>query len=418
MSELAAEALSPNPCTKVVMTAPAQGFVAPAGVPVVLTGAATCPAGQTPEYQYWVKQFNAPNWTILGPHVPGSTTWIPPSEDRWCVTVVVRAIGAPEGYQARASSKCSTPRCGNHVIDPGEQCDDGNASNGDGCDANCTLPSCGNTILDAGEECDDGNVVDGDACEADCTIPRCGNATLDPGEACDDGNAINGDGCDTNCTIPACGNGALDPGEECDDGNAENGDACDANCTTPRCGNGAVDPGEQCDDGNADNTDACDTSCAIRGFAYLKASNANANDNFGTVVVLSADGTTLAVGAFREASAASGVNGDQGNNAVADAGAVYVFTRSGGVWSQQAYLKASNTDPDRFGWSLALSSDGSTLAVGAPDEASTATGIDGDQHDNSGDRVGAVYVFQRSGTTWTQQAYVKAADAGSPDKFG
>lgn len=71
-----------------------------------------------------------------------------------------------------------------------------------------------------------------------------------------------------------------------------------------------------------------------------------------------------------------------------------------------SYVKASNTDPhDQFGFSLALSSDGSTLAVDAPNEASAATGIDGDQGDNSAPFAGAVYVFTRSGTAWSQQAY-------------
>jgi len=65
-------------------------------------------------------------------------------------------------------------------------------------------------------------------------------------------------------------------------------------------------------------------------------------------------------------------------------GAVYVFTRSGTTWPQQAYVKASNTGGNnRFGVSIALSADGSTLAVGATLENSAATGIGGNQADNS-----------------------------------
>jgi cysteine-rich repeat protein len=61
--------------------------------------------------------------------------------------------------------------------------------------------------------------------------PFCGDGNLDPGEECDDGNNIDGDGCSANCTIePFCGDGNLDPGEECDDGNNIDGDGCDANC--------------------------------------------------------------------------------------------------------------------------------------------------------------------------------------------
>src|SRR2546422_3735860 len=75
----------------------------------------------------------------------------------------------------------------------------------------------------------------------------------------------------------------------------------------------------------------------------------------------------------------------------------------------QAYVKASNTDAgDDFGFAVALSSDGNTLAVGVPGEASVATGIGGDQTNNAAASAGAVYVYIRSGTTWTQQAYIKA----------
>jgi len=413
------EVISPNPCTAVKLTAPAQSFTGAVGVPLVLTGTATCPAGQTPEYQYWIKLFGAPNWTILGAYVPGSSTWTPPFESDWCVSVVTRAMGAPEPYQARSASRCNITRCGNHVVDPGEQCDDGNTANGDACDINCTTPRCGNGALDPGEECDDGNTGNGDACDDNCTRPRCGNGAVDPGEACDDGNAIDGDACDTNCTVPACGNRIVDPGEQCDDGNAGNGDECDINCTAPACGNGIVDPGEQCDDGNGIDGDGCSTTCRIDGLTYVKASNTNAGDNYGGQLALSADGSTLAVGVIGEASAATGVNGNQADNSAGEAGAVYVYARAGATWVQQAYVKASNTGAeDWFGWSVALSADGSTLAVGAPFEDSAATGINGNQADNSLSGAGAVYVFTRGGTAWSQQAYVKTSATGAGDQLG
>jgi len=153
--------------------------------------------------------------------------------------------------------------------------------------------------------------------------------------------------------------------------------------------------------------------------AYLKASNAGAGDFFGAAVRLSGDGGTLAVGAFEEDSAATGVNGNQADNSAPRAGAVYVFTRSGAAWSQQAYVKASNTDADdNFGLHLALSGDGNTLAVGARGEASASTGIGGIETDNSAEFAGAAYVFTRSGAVWTQQAYVKASNAQRDDRFG
>jgi uncharacterized repeat protein (TIGR01451 family) len=99
------------------------------------------------------------------------------------------------------------PECGDGVLDPGEECDDGNNVDGDGCSANCTLEYCGDGVLDPGEECDDGNNVDGDGCSADCKVEYCGDGNLDPGEECDDGNNIDGDGCSANCTLEESGEG-------------------------------------------------------------------------------------------------------------------------------------------------------------------------------------------------------------------
>jgi hypothetical protein len=149
--------------------------------------------------------------------------------------------------------------------------------------------------------------------------------------------------------------------------------------------------------------------------AYLKASNTEMNDSFGASVAVSGD--TLVVGAPYEASNATGVNGNQADNSAAYAGAAYVFTRSGGIWSQQAYLKASNTGAsDFFGWSVAVSGD--TLVVGALYESSNATGVNGNQADNSAAYAGAAYVFTRSGGVWSQQAYLKASNTGASDFFG
>ena len=149
------------------------------------------------------------------------------------------------------------------------------------------------------------------------------------------------------------------------------------------------------------------------------ASNAGAGDSFGGAIAISADGETIAIGAISEDSSATGIDGNQADDTASASGAVYVLRRTGGVWSQQAYIKASNAGVlDQFGWSLALSADGSTLAVGTPDEDSNATGVNGNQADNSATSSGAVYVFVRNGTTWTQQAYVKASNTGIGDDFG
>ncbi len=58
--------------------------------------------------------------------------------------------------------------CGDGVVDAGEACDDGNATNFDSCDNNCTPPGCGNGIIDPGEACDDANLIDGDGCSSAC----------------------------------------------------------------------------------------------------------------------------------------------------------------------------------------------------------------------------------------------------------
>lgn len=149
--------------------------------------------------------------------------------------------------------------------------------------------------------------------------------------------------------------------------------------------------------------------------AYLKASNTGSEDLFGASVAISGD--TIAVGAWQEDSNATGVNGNQGDNSASSSGAVYVFTRNAGVWSQQAYLKASNGGAgDRFGISVDL--DGETIAVGASHEDSNATGVGGDQSSNASADSGAVYVFTRSGITWSQQAYIKASDTSASDQLG
>lgn len=153
--------------------------------------------------------------------------------------------------------------------------------------------------------------------------------------------------------------------------------------------------------------------------AYLKASNTDTGDLFGFSSALSDNGNVLAVGAIIEGSSATGTNGDQASNSSPRSGAVYLFERSNRDWHQQAYLKASNTEPDdRFGWAVALSGDGNRLAVSAPDEASNATGVNGDQSNNLADLSGAVYIFDRANNTWQQSAYLKASNTDASDNFG
>lgn len=149
--------------------------------------------------------------------------------------------------------------------------------------------------------------------------------------------------------------------------------------------------------------------------AYLKPFNTTAFDRFGTAVAIS--GETVVVGAPGEASAGFGLNADPFDETAPNAGAVYAFVREDGSWSQQVYLKASNTDAgDRFGNAVALAGD--TLASGAPAERSAATGVDGNQADDTAAEAGATYVFTRTDGIWRQQVYLKASNTDAFDRFG
>lgn len=125
------------------------------------------------------------------------------------------------------------------MVDSGEQCDDQNTKDRDGCSSRCLLEYvssaqyCGDGIIQGseGEQCDNGitqNGVPGTSCTRDCkivakNIPNvqvCGNGITEGDEQCDAGKSINGDypgsSCLTNCRIPYCGDGILAFNEQCD----------------------------------------------------------------------------------------------------------------------------------------------------------------------------------------------------------
>jgi len=123
-------------------------------------------------------------------------------------------------------------------------CDTGLGETCDLCHADC-CPDCGDGVLGAGEECDDGNTADGDGCSAACIDEDgqavCGNGLWESGEECDDGNTADGDGCDATCLWEfVCGDAI------CESANGETCQVCPADCC-PDCGNNAIDPGEACD---------------------------------------------------------------------------------------------------------------------------------------------------------------------------
>ena len=127
-------------------------------------------------------------------------------------------------------------------------------------------------------------------------------------------------------------------------------------------------------------------------------------------------------GALDEDCLCTGVNppgGDNDSGMNTSAGAAYVFVRNGNTWTQQAYIKASNAGKeDWFGSRLAMSGDGNTIAVGSQLEDSAAKGINGKQNDESAQEAGAVYIFTRTGTTWSQQYYLKGSNTEAFDEFG
>lgn len=178
------------------------------------------------------------------------------------------------------------------------------------------------------------------------------------------------------------------------------------------CGRFAFDEVPRTGDGGTDDdaSDPIGDGALVERFAYIKPHNTETFDQFGYVIALSADGKTLAVGAPLE---------DGPGNTVAQSGAVYIFVRSGITWKEEAYLRPALPGVgDQFGIAVALSADGSTLAVGADGEDSNSTTIDGLATDDSSSNSGAAYVFVRAGTSWSQQAYIKAPNNDMNDNFG
>ncbi len=154
--------------------------------------------------------------------------------------------------------------------------------------------------------------------------------------------------------------------------------------------------------------------------AYLKASNGDSADNFGFGVSVS--GETIAVSSELEDSNQVTITNGTGastDNSSTNSGAVYIYRRNGGLWEQEAYIKAANSNSDDRFSRIFLSGD--TLIVGAPREDSnqaTITNGPGVSIDNSSSNSGAVYVYKRSGTTWIQEAYIKASNNDVDDQFG
>ncbi|MCB9706533.1 MAG: hypothetical protein H6711_32100 [Myxococcales bacterium] len=120
------------------------------------------------------------------------------------------------------------------------------------------IPACGNNLVNPGEECDDGDANGDDAaCTASCKVAVCGDGLVGPGEACDEGSNNGVGSCTLACTVSSCGDGMVVPGEECDPGAADPG-TCTPSCTSNVCGDSFVGVGEACD---SEDRDACTVTC-------------------------------------------------------------------------------------------------------------------------------------------------------------
>jgi hypothetical protein len=125
--------------------------------------------------------------------------------------------------------------------------------------------------------------------------------------------------------------------------------------------------------------------------AKLFATDGDADDEFGRTVAI--DGDTIVVGAIRDE--------DYGT----DSGSAYVFVRSGVTWVEEAKLVATDgAAGDEYGRAVAISGD--TVIVGSF------------RDDDGGENAGSAYVFVRSGTSWTQEAKLLASDRAANDRFG
>jgi hypothetical protein len=133
--------------------------------------------------------------------------------------------------------------------------------------------------------------------------------------------------------------------------------------------------------------------------AYIKNANPTAADVFGfRGLLMSGDGNTLVVGSVK--------------------GVAYIFTRSGTTWTERQSVTKNDGSGDRFTAS-AISQDGTTIAFGAERADSSAVGIDpsGDGSDGSSSNTGEVFIYVRSGNTWSQQAYIKPSQVNASDGF-
>jgi len=149
-----------------------------------------------------------------------------------------------DAFSANVGFRCCS-RCGNGVVDPGEQCDDGNLTNGDGCSALCGPDTCGDGVVQGAEACD------------------CGTNPSSLPSGCTDVNGGSYANCAVNCTIPHERCSSLYPGDQ--DRGGEPTDCTDPDCASTWCsdvtdndGDGFSEADGDCNDANPNISPAAD----------------------------------------------------------------------------------------------------------------------------------------------------------------
>jgi len=155
-----------------------------------------------------------------------------------------KSVAGGTGAKLVCKGGSADPACGglstrcaglavNDVVDPGEECDDGDANDGNGCTKYCT--ACGDGTVTAPEECETTKTC---KLGANNGLPCTSDAFCGSGAFCTTNNTV---GCDANCTLPGCGNSNVSGSETCDDGNTNNFDNCPSDCIIDSCSNPSGD---------------------------------------------------------------------------------------------------------------------------------------------------------------------------------
>lgn len=297
------------------------------------------------------------------------------------------------------NNNSASPDCGDGVLDPGEQCDDGSANSDalpDACRTDCRDAYCGDGIIDSTESCDNGtdnSDSDPDACRSTCEPAHCGDGTQDSAEVCDDGNTQSGDGCSADClSNESCGNGLLDTGEQCD------------------CGLDPVALPQGCDTTNDHINSYCITGCqnlCIQSYDFN-----GANSGHGFAVAVDASGNFAVTGHFTGIINLGG--SDLGANTLVSRAFVAKFDPDGNHrWSIELYDTLAPSGGFFQGRGVAFDSQGDLYAMGIFDPMLTLNTSSGTQYMSSLADFGT-YVLKLDGLNGEVLAYTQLGGSDPP----